>query len=214
MATHPFCCQSPGPWWRRQWRCRGVLSPVGRRDATSCAVLCCARPMSLRSAALLSVLLLCLSSASSQFVCPVSNQQDTSCYCTSACSAGGDTQYPWTPPAYPVPSVDVGTDTICASVLIPCVNTSSYNALTRWCVPQHSWTHGALAAHALTPARRVHPTTQHRLGVNGDVQYDNLARCDSAGGAGVAAVRATRSGRAGGNSAAGLAAKLRPWWRR
>ena len=45
----------------------------------------------------------------------------------------------------------MGTDTICASILIPCVNATAYNALTRW------------------------------LGVTGDVQYDNNARCGTPG---------------------------------
>ena len=97
-------------------------------------------------ALLLAALVLSARSAGAAFVCPVSNKADTSCYCTSGCSLGGDVAYPWSAPVYPVPSVDVGTDTICATVLMPCVAATAYANLTQW------------------------------LGISGNVQYDNTPR--------------------------------------
>lgn len=97
-------------------------------------------------ALLLAALALSARSAGAAFVCPVSNKADTSCFCTSGCSLGGDVAYPWSAPVYPVPSVDLGTDTICATVLMPCVAATAYANLTQW------------------------------LGISGNVQYDNNPR--------------------------------------
>jgi hypothetical protein len=101
------------------------------------------------------VLLLLLAAvlpASAVFVCPTSNPAVTNCYCSNSCSVGGDTAFPWTPTAFPVPSVNLGADTMCVTVNVPCVaNSTAYQSLVQW------------------------------LGVSGNVLYSSNARCASVG---------------------------------
>jgi hypothetical protein len=67
-----------------------------------------------------------LSVASATLTCPPSNQMDTSCLCTSGCSINGDAvSFPWLAPTYPVPKVDLGKDTICVSIVVPCTTAAA-----------------------------------------------------------------------------------------
>jgi len=84
---------------------------------------------------------------SALFVCPTSNPAVTYCYCSNGCSVGGDTAFPWTPTAFPVPSVNQGADTMCVTVNVPCANSTAYQSLVQW------------------------------LGVSGNVLYSSNARC-------------------------------------
>ena len=62
-----------------------------------------------------------LSVASATITCPAANMQNTTCLCTSGCSINGDAvDFPWSAPAYPVPVTDLGSNTICATVVLPC----------------------------------------------------------------------------------------------
>lgn len=56
------------------------------------------------------------------FSCPMSSQeQHVYCYCTNGCSVNGDNvSFPWSPPVFPPASMDLGPDTICATVSVPC----------------------------------------------------------------------------------------------
>lgn len=59
--------------------------------------------------------------ASATLTCPTSNPKATSCLCTSNCSINGDAVYfPWSAPSFPVPTVALGEDTICATFVLPC----------------------------------------------------------------------------------------------
>ena len=72
--------------------------------------------------------------AAAAFVCPDANMASHAyCYCTSGCSVNGDTTFPWSPPSFPPPSIDLGADTVCASVTLPCLGgDSAYSALLTW----------------------------------------------------------------------------------
>ena len=72
-----------------------------------------------------------LSVASATLTCPTSNPKATSCLCTSNCSVDADAVFfPWSAPAYPPPSVPLGEDTICATIVLPCsVAAATVNAI-------------------------------------------------------------------------------------
>ena len=60
--------------------------------------------------------------ASAAISCPTSNPAATSCLCTSGCSINGDnTSFPWLAPSFPPPNTPLGGDTICATVVVPCI---------------------------------------------------------------------------------------------
>jgi len=69
--------------------------------------------------------------AAAVLTCPTSNQQNTSCLCTSGCSVAGDTAFAWSAAAYPPPVTPLGKDTICATVVVPCSPGAAAN-LTAW----------------------------------------------------------------------------------
>ena len=73
-------------------------------------------------------------SAAAAFECPDANMASHAyCYCTSGCSVNGDTVFPWSPPAFPPPSLDLGSDTVCASISLPCLGGDpAYSALLAW----------------------------------------------------------------------------------
>ena len=59
--------------------------------------------------------------ASAAITCPKSNQAPTSCLCTSGCSINGDAvDFPWSAPVFPPKVIDLGADTICATIVLPC----------------------------------------------------------------------------------------------
>ena len=61
--------------------------------------------------------------ASAAISCPTSATVSTSCLCTSNCAVDNDSAglgYTWTNATYPPVSVALGTDTICATVIVPC----------------------------------------------------------------------------------------------
>lgn len=63
--------------------------------------------------------------------CPrASTNAHAKCLCTSGCSINGDTVFPWSAAKYPPPSVDLGADTICGTVTLPC--NSATSSLTAW----------------------------------------------------------------------------------
>ena len=72
--------------------------------------------------------------AAAAFVCPDANMASHAyCYCTSGCSVNGDTTFPWSPPSFPPRSIDLGADTVCASVTLPCLGGDpAYSALLAW----------------------------------------------------------------------------------
>jgi hypothetical protein len=64
------------------------------------------------------------------FECPTSSQSPHAlCYCTNGCSINGDTVFPWSAPAFPPVSVDQGSDTICAALMLPCTTDAAMSPL-------------------------------------------------------------------------------------
>ena len=66
--------------------------------------------------------------ASAAISCPTSNPAATSCLCTSGCAVDNDSAglgFAWTNATYPPVSVALGTDTICATVIVPCTSAAA-----------------------------------------------------------------------------------------
>lgn len=77
----------------------------------------------LSAAAALGCALAAARPAGAVFACPEANMgAHVSCYCTSGCSVNADTAFPWRAPVFPPASTDLGSDTICASVTLPCLS--------------------------------------------------------------------------------------------
>ena len=91
-----------------------------------------------RGAAAREALLVLIAAAAAQFAaaawsCPPSNPAATSCYCTSGCSINGDTtDFPWSAPVFPPVSVDLGGDTICVSIALPCSPDAAYTNMSAY----------------------------------------------------------------------------------
>jgi hypothetical protein len=88
--------------------------------------------------------------ASAAISCPTSAAAATSCLCTSNCAVDNDTAglgYSWTNATYPPVSVALGTDTICATVVVPCT------------------------------AAAARLSAYYFLGANGDIQNDGAGGC-------------------------------------
>jgi hypothetical protein len=67
--------------------------------------------------------------------CPIANPSNTSCYCSNGCSVNGDTSFPWTPTAWPpvnFPANQMGSDTICARIQVPNIDTFAGRALAAY----------------------------------------------------------------------------------
>jgi hypothetical protein len=64
--------------------------------------------------------------ASASLTCPTaSTNPHASCLCTSGCSIGGDTTFPWSAAVYPPVAIDLGEDTVCATITLPCTTAAS-----------------------------------------------------------------------------------------
>ena len=93
--------------------------------------------------------------APGMFSCPISSQlPHVYCYCTNGCSINGDNvSFPWSLPVWPPASMDLGPDTICSTVILPCstdaatvqllaflgVTGNVYNLSNATCVFTHLW---------------------------------------------------------------------------
>ncbi len=63
--------------------------------------------------------------------CPAANMASLAyCFCTTGCSIDGDNVlFPWSAPVFPPQSVQLGADTVCATIALPCSNQTQYASL-------------------------------------------------------------------------------------